>query len=143
MMDIPKTILAVRITPKTVEVVEDEKTVLKAISEKLELEGFSVLTAEDGETGLITALGKKPDLILLDLIMPKMTGLQMMRQLREANEYGKRVPIIILTNLSANEPMSAVLAKDEPSFYLVKADWKLEDVISKIRETLERLPAKE
>jgi len=141
MMDNPKTILTVQIAPKTVEVVEDDKPLLKAISEKFKLEGFNVLTAENGEEGLNIALEKQPDLILLDLIMPNMTGLQMMRKLRETNDgYSKHVPIIILTNLSANDRVSAEVVRDEPSYYLVKADWKIEDVVKKVKETLGLLP---
>ncbi len=128
---------------KKILIVEDEKTVLKALMEKFTGEGFDVLTAENGEDGLNVALEKKPDLILLDLIMPKMTGLQMMRKLREDGSYGEHVPIIILTNLSANDRISLEVAKDEPSFYLVKADWKINDVVSKVKETLGILPAGE
>lgn len=117
-------------------VVEDEKAVLKALVDKFEIEGFEVLSAENGEDGLRTALEKNPNIILLDLIMPKMTGLQMMRKLRATNEYGRKVPIVILTNLSANDRISTEVAQDEPSYYLVKADWKLEDVVQKVKETL-------
>lgn len=121
---------------KRILIVEDEKPVLKALMEKFTGEGFDVLTSENGEDGLNVALEKKPDLILLDLIMPRMTGLQMMRKLRENGSYGGKVPIIILTNLSANNRISLEVEKDEPSFYLVKADWKINDVVSKVKETL-------
>ena len=128
---------------KTILVVEDEKTVLRAITEKFSGEGFDVLSAENGEDGLAKALEKKPDLILLDLIMPKMTGIQMMHRLRESPGYGEKVPIIILTNLSANDRISLEVAKDEPSYYLVKADWKINDVVQKVKETLGLLPTEE
>lgn len=128
---------------KKILIVEDEKSVLKALSEKFSSEGFGVISAENGEEGLSFALEKKPDIILLDLIMPRMTGLQMMRKLRESDDYGAKVPIIILTNLSANDRISIEVAKDEPSFYLVKADWKINDVVQKVKETLGFLPAGE
>jgi CheY-like chemotaxis protein len=128
---------------KKILVVEDEKTVLKALVEKFTGEGFDTLSAENGEDGLSLALEKKPDLILLDLIMPKMTGIQMMRRLRESPGYGEKVPIIILTNLSANDRITLEAAKDEPSYYLVKADWKINDVVQKVKETLGLLPAGE
>lgn len=121
----------------TIEVVEDERPVQKALIEKLQFEGFEVLAAPDGDEGYKLAVEKHPDLILLDLIMPKMTGIQMMHKLREADAYGKNVPIIILTNLSANDKISMEVAKDEPSYYLIKADWKIDDVVAKIKETLE------
>lgn len=121
---------------KTILVVEDEKAVLKALTDKFTGEGFDVLSAENGEDGLGMALEKKPDVILLDLIMPRMTGLQMMRKLRESGGFGEKVPIIILTNLSANDRISLEISKDEPSYYLVKADWKIGDVVQKVKETL-------
>lgn len=128
---------------KTILVVEDERSILKAIVDKLKIEGFNTLQAENGEDGLKTALDSQPNLILLDLIMPKMTGLQMMRLLRGSNPYGKSVPIIILTNLSATDQINAEVSKDEPSYYLVKTDWKIDDVIKKIRETLNNEPLTE
>lgn len=127
---------------KKILIVEDEKPVLKALVDKFGGEGFSVITAEDGEEGLKTALKEKPDLILLDLIMPKKTGLQVMKELRKSPGYGKKVPIIILTNLSANDKISAEVVEGEPSYYLVKADWKINDVVLKVKETLGLLPAR-
>ena len=121
---------------KILLIVEDEKSVLKALTDKFAGEGFGVLRAENGEDGLKVALAEKPDLILLDLIMPKKTGLQMMHELRQSSDYGKKVPMIILTNLSANDKISGEVSEEEPSYYLVKADWKIEDVVRKVKETL-------
>jgi DNA-binding response OmpR family regulator len=121
---------------KKILIVEDEKAVLKALVEKFESEGFFVIVAENGEDGLAIALERKPDVVLLDLIMPKKTGLQMMHELRHSSDYGKKVPIIILTNLSANDQISAEISEEEPSYYLVKADWKIDDVVQKVKETL-------
>jgi len=117
-------------------IVEDEKSVLKVLADKFGGEGFGVFMAEDGEAGLKVAFAEKPDLILLDLIMPKKTGLEMMHELRKDPDYGKKVPIIILTNLSANDKVSGEVSEEEPSYYLVKADWKIEDVVRKVKETL-------
>jgi len=121
---------------KILLIVEDEKPVLKALVDKFNGEGFGVLKAENGEDGLKVALEEKPDLIILDLIMPKKTGLQMMHELRRDQNYGKKVPIIILTNLSANDKISGEVSEEEPSYYLVKADWKIEDVVRKVKEAL-------
>lgn len=121
---------------KLLLIIEDEKPVLRALVDKFGAEGFGVLTAENGEDGLKTALTEKPDLILLDLIMPKKTGLQVMHELRKNPGYGEKVPIIILTNLSANDKISGEVSEEEPSYYLVKADWKIEDVVNKVKETL-------
>ena len=96
-----------------------------------------VLTATNGRDGLELALREKPDLILLDILMPVMDGLTMMDQLRTKDLYGKKVPIILLTNLSASEEkIIQAIAKNEPAYYLVKSDWDLSGVIEKIKERL-------
>lgn len=122
---------------KTILVVEDELPVQNALVDKFEREGYAVLRAENGATGFAVALDKHPDMILLDLAMPKMGGLEMMQKLRAENEYGKSVPIIILTNLTADDKITWAVAKDEPAYYLIKSDWKIEDVVAKVRATLD------
>ena len=119
--------------------VEDEVLINKAYAEELRDEGFAVLAAMNGRDGLELALREKPDLILLDILMPIMDGLTMMGKLREEGLYGKNVPIILLTNLSANEEkiMQAVI-KNEPAYYLVKSDMDLSSVVEKIKERLSR-----
>lgn len=122
---------------KTLLIVEDELPVLGALNDKFEREGFNVLKAKNGADGLRLALEKRPDMILLDLAMPKMDGIEMMRRLREENVYGRKVPIIILTNLTADDKITWAVAKDEPAYYLIKSDWKIDDVVDKVRDTLE------
>ncbi|OHA24840.1 MAG: hypothetical protein A3D52_02590 [Candidatus Taylorbacteria bacterium RIFCSPHIGHO2_02_FULL_44_36] len=122
-----------------IEEVEDEKSLRDVLHDKFVKEGFSVLEARDGEEGLATALRERPDIILLDIIMPKMDGLTMMKKLREGNEWGKKVPIILLTNLSADDDkIMAAITNDEPAYYLVKSNYTIEDLVEKIRERLSR-----
>lgn len=119
---------------KTILIVEDEKTLREALKVKLTHEGFSILEASDGREGLAQALGKHPDLILLDIILPVMDGVSMMNSLRE-DQWGKTVPIIVLTNLS--DEMSFAQSVSNAVFdYLVKSDWRLEDVVKKIKQKL-------
>ena len=120
-------------------IVEDELLIGKVYSEELRSNGFNVVMAENGKDGLELALSFKPDLILLDILMPVMDGLTMMDKLRKTNNYGKNVPVILLTNLSADEEKTVqALAKNEPAYYLVKSDWDLSDVVEKIKERLAR-----
>ena len=123
----------------TILIVEDEKIISKTYADELRDNGFNVLVAENGAEGLKIAISKKPDLILLDILMPVMDGLTMMNMLRREVIYGKNVPIILLTNLSADEEkiMQAII-KDDPAYYLVKSDWNLSDVVGKIRERISR-----
>ena len=124
---------------KTILIVEDEPAYQHTLTEKLGHEGFIVLSAKNGEEGLAFALEKHPDLILLDIVMPKIDGLTMMKKLREADEWGKNVPIIILTNLSADDDkIMTAITNNEPAYYLVKADYTIEGLVEKIRERLSR-----
>lgn len=119
-------------------IVEDEKILAEALKDKLESEGFSVLNAYDGSEGLQFAIKKNPDLILLDLLMPKVSGLEMLKRLQEKLKR-KDIEIIILTNV--NDP--AKIAKGIevcPGVicdYLLKTDMSLEDIVLKIKKKLE------
>ena len=120
---------------KTILVVEDEQSMANALMDKIKLLGFKSVWAKDGEEGLMMALENKPDLILLDLLMPKMNGLDMMTQLRK-DSWGKSVKIIILTNLDADDKVLEQVVQNEPAFYLLKADWKIDDVMGKIKDII-------
>ena len=115
-------------------IVEDEATLQKTLSEYLVLEGFAVVNALDGEQGVQMTKREKPDLILLDIILPKKDGYEVMDELK-ADEETKKIPIILLTNLGGSEDVEKAFSKGATT-YLVKADYKLEEVVKKIRETL-------
>jgi DNA-binding response OmpR family regulator len=118
-------------------IVEDEDSMLNALVEKFSSEGFETVAAKDGKTGFDKALVEKPDLILLDIVLPEKDGMTMMRELRAYNSWGKGVPIILLTNLNADDKIMEGVAKDEPSYYLVKTDWTLDQIVDKVKERLE------
>jgi len=117
-----------------VEIVDDELSLLEVLTDKFSKEGFKVLRAKNGKDGLKVALTEHPDIILLDIIMPVMDGMTMLKKLRE-DEWGKDAKVIILTNLSDNEKTAQALA-DGSNDYLVKSDWKIEDVVKKVEERL-------
>lgn len=119
---------------KKILIVEDEQSVLRILSEKLTEEGFEVIRAKNGKEGLIAAKKHHPDLILLDVIMPVMDGMTMLKKLRE-DEWGKTAKITILTNLSDGTVAEAV--EQNVNDYLVKSDWKLEDVVKKVKARCE------
>ena len=120
---------------KTVLIVEDEVVLSNILKDKLEGENFLVSTAKNGEEGLSTALNTKPDLILLDIIMPKMDGIEMLKKMRE-DAWGKNVRVLLLTNDSNPDHMRESL-KDNAVDYLIKSDWNLDEVVKKIRTRLE------
>lgn len=119
---------------KKVLVIEDDPVLSETLILNLEHDGFETLHAKDGEEGLALALSAKPDLILLDIILPKIDGLTMLDTLRKT-EGSQHIPVIVLSNLSE---LPEVIAAVEGGVrdYLVKVDWQIEDVIKKVRERL-------
>ncbi|MEK7566373.1 MAG: response regulator [Patescibacteria group bacterium] len=120
---------------KTVLIVEDEPHVLKMISSKLYHEGLGVLEAKNGEEGLKLAVQNHPDLIVSDIVMPKMDGLTMIKKIRQ-NGWGKTVPIILITNLKEENSFKKNIEEHNLSFYFNKPNWKLQDVANKVKEVL-------
>lgn len=120
---------------QSILIVEDDIPELNALRDKLTREGFATLEAKNGEEGLATALSQHPDLILLDIIMPVMDGMTMLKKLRAETEWGKTAKVIMLTNLSDNKMVANAIEQGSHE-YLVKCDWKIEDVVAKIRERL-------
>ena len=120
---------------KKILIIEDEPLLLGALAKKLSGENFKVFEAQDGEAGLATALGEHPDLILLDIILPLMDGMTLLKKLRE-DDWGKTAGVILLTNLSDGEKIKESMERDAYD-YLVKSDWKLEDIVKKVKEKLE------
>jgi len=119
---------------KKILIVDDENMILDPLSEKFKDEGFEVETASDGEEGLKKALEIIPDLILLDVVMPKMNGLEMLKKLR-SEEKGKNIEVIVFTNVNEAEKIEEAV-EDGASEYLVKVEWSLEDLIKKVKNKL-------
>lgn len=119
---------------QTILLVEDEPTLQKTLSTALQQEGYEVKNALDGEIGLQMAKELKPNLILLDLILPKMDGFEVLEQLKK-EEDTKDLPVIILTNLESVQDIERALVLGANA-YLVKANYDLKDVIEKIRNTI-------
>jgi len=119
---------------KIILVVEDEDPLQLVLKDVLTVEGYQVVPAVNGEEGLEIALREHPDLILLDILMPKMDGLEMLKKLRE-DEWGKKAPVIVLTNLSDNEDIAKAVEEDVFE-YFVKTDIRIDEVIQRIREKI-------
>ena len=118
-------------------IVEDETVLRHVLADKFGRQGFVVSEAKDGEEGLKIALNEHPDIILLDLIMPKLDGLSMVDQLQK-DAWGKQVPVLVLTNLSDLHTVD--LARARGLFnYFVKSDWSIDDLIKKTRTVLEQM----
>lgn len=121
-------------TNKKILVVEDDGSVLSILTNALGKQGYVMLGAKNGEEGLEVALKEHPDLILLDIIMPKMDGRAVLQRLRQ-DPWGQNVPVIILTNLNQADQVSMAL-ENEVFDYFVKANTGLDDIVEKVREKL-------
>ncbi len=119
---------------KKILIIEDEQSLLNALVSKFEKEDFAVISARDGEDGLEKALTEHPDLVLLDIIMPKMDGITTLERIRRDN-WGKKVPVIMLTNLSDEKKVEEAIELGSRD-YLVKSDWNINDVVKKVRSKL-------
>lgn len=115
-------------------IVEDDAPLAEVLQERFENEGFDVIVAKDGEQGLFMALEKQPDVILLDIVMPKLDGLTMLRQLR-AREEGRNIRVIVMTNLSDSKEVHEALSLGAHDF-LVKSDWAIADLVASVRSQL-------
>jgi DNA-binding response OmpR family regulator len=119
---------------KKILVVEDELALSQVLSDRFTQEGFDVQTAGDGEEGLEKALSWKPDLVLLDIVMPKMDGMTMLHKLR-ADPAGKEMAVILLTNLSDTEDVYDAMANGVFDF-LVKSHWDIDELIHEVQSKL-------
>lgn len=121
-------------TNKKILVVEDDAPLRNVLCNKLESDGFAVLEAKNGKEGLEIALSSHPELILLDIIMPVMDGMTMLKKLRE-DAWGADAKVFMLTNLSDTNKVADAIAHGSYD-YLVKTDWTLQDIVVRIREKL-------
>ena len=119
---------------KKILFIEDESTLQKALGDILQQKNYKVISALDGEIGLRLAKSEKPDLILLDLILPKMHGFDVLRQLKDNSET-KEIPIIVLTNLEKMDEINQAIELGATT-YLIKTEYKIGEVIEKIKKTL-------
>jgi DNA-binding response OmpR family regulator len=117
-------------------IVEDEIDLLGVLSQNFSMEKFEVLQASNGEVGLEQALRHHPDIILLDIIMPVMDGITMLKKLRE-DAWGKDAQVVLLTNLSDEKKVAEAMQHGVYD-YLVKADWNINNVVEKVRSKLKK-----
>jgi DNA-binding response OmpR family regulator len=119
---------------KKILFVEDEFNLQKSVGEFLKEKGYEVVHALDGEMGLKLANEDKPDLMLLDIILPKMNGFEVLKKLKR-EEKTKDIPVIVLTNLENPQDIEKSLTLGAKT-YLVKSDYELEDISEKIEQTI-------
>lgn len=117
-----------------IAIIEDDPTINQMYRMKFEATSFEVQMASDGEQGVALAEAFRPDLILLDIQMPKMNGYETLKAIR-SHEWGKNIPVIILTNLGEEEAPKELRTLGIES-YIVKADLTPSQVVERAKETL-------
>lgn len=115
---------------KKILIIEDEPAQATTINLAMQKAGFETLIAGDGIAGLDLAKNILPDLILLDLVLPKMDGINVLKHLR-ADESTAKIPILVLTNLASGESVKEVIEAGGTE-YMVKTDYTLDQLIQKV-----------
>jgi DNA-binding response OmpR family regulator len=119
--------------------VEDDPFLLNMYTTKFEMENFKVISADDGEKGLRLAASDTPDIILLDILIPKMNGFKVLEELKKSKTT-QNIPVILLTNLSQKSEIDQGLSLGADD-YLIKAHFMPTEVVEKIKKTLEKRSA--
>jgi len=119
---------------KTILFIEDESTLQKTFGDILTQDKYRMISALDGKIGLRLAKSEKPDLILLDLVLPNMHGFEVLKRLKQDPET-KEIPVIILTNLEKMEDVEEAIELGAKT-YLVKTQYRIEEVMEKVKKAL-------
>ena len=129
--DKPQEVKASTSGKKTVLLIEDDPFLVKMYKEKFEIEGFNILTAEDGLDGLSKATESGVDFIILDILIPKLSGIDLLMKLRK-DPRGSRIPVLVLTNLTQKEDEFKTSSLDVKE-YLIKSDYTPSQDVEKVR----------
>ena len=123
------------VNQRKILIVEDDGFLIQMYAAKLEMEGFKVVAAVDGEKALRMVKKEEPDLILLDLLLPKKDGFQVLAELKK-DQAVKDIPVVVLSNLGQKEDINRCLALGAKD-YLIKAHFVPGEVVAKIKKFLE------
>lgn len=116
---------------KKVLLVDDDPLIIRMYEHKLSADGYEVILAFDGEDGLVKAADTKPDVILLDLMMPKMNGIEALKHLKKDADT-KKIPVVILTNIGDDQAYVKTTKELGAVDYLVKATTSLKELSARV-----------
>ncbi len=119
-------------------IIDDDEMILKSLKETLIKNNFHVFTSLDGDKGLVEALNKEPNLVITDLEMKKVDGIEVLKTIREDELWGKNVPIMILTNHEINEVIKNAITPYYPTLYIEKSKVSLENIVNQIKDLLNK-----
>ena len=126
------------ISGKTILVVEDEPGLQEALKLKLEKEGITILTASTGEEALAVLAKHRPNLVSLDILLPRMNGLEVLRNIR-ASEALKDLPVVMVSVSAGAEKVKQAFGMNVAD-YLIKSEYTIEDIVKKLKEILANVP---
>ena len=115
-------------------IAEDEEFILRALEDNLRQEGYDVVSAKDGEEAIEMIKEKKPNLILLDLLMPKKDGFAVLEELKRNPEL-RLIPVVVLSNLGSDHDIKRALQLGA-TYYFVKSQHPIAEVIEKVKKVL-------
>ena len=119
---------------KTIMLVEDDSLLVKMYKTKFESEGYQVLVADDGQKGLEMIQNHKPDFIILDFMMPRLSGMELLAHMQQNPQF-KNIPTIMLSNMS-NQAQIEKAKKLGAREFLIKANYTPAQIVSKIKQYL-------
>src|SRR5579864_1012843 len=117
---------------KKVLIIEDDAILVEMYKDKFVHEGFAVITAKNGKEGLEKTLDQKPNIILLDLMMPVMSGNVMLKKLREFPQF-KKLPVIVLTNAGQVDNIRETQRYDNACEFLIKSNVSVDEIVKKVK----------
>lgn len=120
---------------KKILIIEDDANLRNVLEEFFEAEKMLVKTASDGESGLKSLRDFLPDVVILDIILPKKDGYEIIKEIK-SDEKIKDIPVILLTNLGGLNDIEKALALGATT-YLVKGDYQVKEIVEKVKEVLE------
>jgi len=124
---------------KTILLIEDNLDLVEIYKIKFANEGFRVLSATDGEEGILKVVQEKPDIVLLDILMPNMNGFEVLNAIKKNTSMD--VKIIVLSNLSQQDQINKALELGA-AYYMVKSNHNPNEIVAKIKELLAEVPDK-
>lgn len=124
---------------KKILIVEDDQFLANLASGKLESEGFNIELAMDGESAMQKVAETKPDLIILDILLPGINGFDVLQKLKKNPEH-KNIPVILLTNLGKAEDIEQGRRLGAAD-YLIKSQYTLDEIVNRVKKVFARKTA--
>lgn len=113
-------------------IVEDEKPLQNVLRDRLSSEGYEVITANDGQEGLDMTVAQKPTAVILDLLMPVMSGTAMLQKLRDIPEF-KTLPVLVLTNAGDVENIRQTQTYNNAASFMVKSNVTMDEIVERVK----------